>query len=550
MLKAEKKLNNAVVYARYSSHGQQEQSIEGQLRDCYAYAKREGLIVVGEYIDRAISAKTDARPDFRRMISDASKKQFQYIIVWKLDRFARNRFDSAVHKAALKKHGVKVVSAMENIADNPEGALLEGILESMAEHYSASLSENVKRGQRESIRKGSHLGSKPPYGFKSVKDGDKMRLVADDEKAPIIKYVFEQYASGVPKKKIMEELNFRGISNYNGKPFTITSMQNALRNTKYVGRYMFNGEVIEGACDAIVSEDLFNAVQERLDAVRHAPAAQKARKEYLLQNKAYCGHCGVRLVGDSGTSKSGKVHNYYACGNRKKHHTCDKQNEKKNFLEWYVVEQTVKYVLTPSNIDLIAKGIVADYDNEFNATRIKGLERQVIKIDTEVNKLVDLLVELPKKTALKTADKIELLETQKADIELNLVTLRIASEHKFTTEQITAWLKSFCAGDELDEEYQRRIISVFINAIFLYDNKLVIYYNGIKGGKQVSYINMCDEVEGLTLPDNDSPANYGEHNNLNPDGVRISHSTPHQMTPYDNSQKPELSYVFLRKLRR
>jgi DNA invertase Pin-like site-specific DNA recombinase len=115
---------NAVIYARYSSHGQQEQSIDGQLRDCRAYAESEGILIVGEYIDRHISGKTDDRADFQRMISDAAKRQFQYVIVWKLDRFARNRFDSAVHKAKLKKYGVKVISATEKISDNPEGIIL------------------------------------------------------------------------------------------------------------------------------------------------------------------------------------------------------------------------------------------------------------------------------------------------------------------------------------------------------------------------------------------------------------------------------------------
>ena len=224
---------NAVIYGRYSSHGQQEQSIEGQLRDCHAFAEREGLVIVGEYIDRAISAKTDARPSFRRMIADASKKQFQYVIVWKLDRFSHNRYDSAIHKAALKKHGVKVISAMENITDNADGALLEGILESMAEYYSTSLAENIKRGQRESILKGAHLGGLPPFGFKTVREEGKLRLVADEAKAPIIKYVFEEYAKGVPKKQIMEALTAKGLLGGMSNNFTISSLQKALRNRKY-----------------------------------------------------------------------------------------------------------------------------------------------------------------------------------------------------------------------------------------------------------------------------------------------------------------------------
>lgn len=518
----EKVKANAVIYARYSSHGQQDQSIDGQLRDCYDYAEREGLLVVGEYIDRAISAKTDDRPDFQRMISDSSKKQFQYVIVWKLDRFARNRFDSAIHKATLKKNGVKVLSAKENIADNPEGLLLEGILESMAEHYSNSLSTNVKRGQRESVLKGSHIGGIPPFGFKSVKDGERMRLVADEKNAPIIQYVFEEYAKGTPKKKIMEELNTRGVLNYNGRPLTLSCLQHALHNTKYIGKYMYNGQEVQGACDALISEDVFNAVQEKLDAVKHAPAAQKSRQEYLLQGKAFCGYCGSRLVGDSGTSKTGTMHYYYACGKRKKFHTCAKKNEKKDFLEWYVVEQTVEYVLTPTRIDDIADSIVTEYDNEFNDKRIKELERQMLKLDNEVNAAVDASLAAPQKIRSKYFEKIEMLETQKADIEFNLTTLKIANGHRLTKEQIVAWLKSFCNGDLLDEEYQRRIINLFINAVYLYDDKIVIYYN-IKGSKQVSYIDMCNDMEGLTPLDGTDETPIDKDN-----GVRISHNPPRQ----------------------
>ena len=190
----------AVIYARYSSHGQQEQSIDGQLRDCYAFAERQGYSVIGEYIDRALTGRNDDRPDFQRMLADARKKQFKYIIVWKLDRFARNRYDSAVHKADLKKYGVRVISATENITDEPEGIMLEGLLESLAEYYSANLSKHVKRGMRESVLAGNYTGGIPPYGYKV--EGKK--LVVDENTAPIIRYVFEQYAKGVPKKKILK----------------------------------------------------------------------------------------------------------------------------------------------------------------------------------------------------------------------------------------------------------------------------------------------------------------------------------------------------------
>ena len=500
----------AVIYARYSSHGQQEQSIDGQLRDCYAFADREGYSIVGEYIDRALTGRNDDRPDFQRMLSDAQKKQFQCIIVWKLDRFARNRYDSAVHKADLKKHGVRVVSATENITDEPEGIMLEGLLESLAEYYSANLSKHVKRGQRESVLNGNVPGGVPPYGFKLVNK----KLVADETKAPIIRQIFEQYAKGVPKKKIFEELNARGIRNAYGKPFTYSSLQNNLRNPKYIGKFIFNGEEVPGCCEALVSEEIFNAVQKRLDSVKRAPAAQKAKQEYLLQGKAFCGCCGAPLVGESGRGRGG-VYHYYACAEKKKRHTCNKKNEKKGFLEWYVVEQTVEYVLTPERIDYIAARIVAKYDEEFNDKQIKDLQRQAANLEKEITAAVDASLAAPERVRPRYFEKIETLETQKADIEMNLATLKIAAGHRYTKEQIAEWLKTFCNGDKLNLDFQRRIIDVLVNSVYVYDDKIVIYYN-VKDGKQISYMDACGDIP-------ESEADFEGRI-----GVRISNTPPRQ----------------------
>ena len=183
MKKQETTERNAVIYARYSSHNQTEQSIEGQLRVCHEYAKREGYTIVGEYIDRAISGRTDDRPEFQRMIDDSRKGVFQYVIVYRLDRFTRNRYDSAIYKHKLKKNGVKVLSAMENIGDNPEGVILEAVLEASAEYYSLELSQKVKRGMRESALKGQYCTGTPPLGYKTV-DG---RLAIDETTAPFVK---------------------------------------------------------------------------------------------------------------------------------------------------------------------------------------------------------------------------------------------------------------------------------------------------------------------------------------------------------------------------
>ena len=478
---------NAVIYARYSSHSQTEQSIEGQLHDAYEFAQREGYAIIGEYIDRAQSGTKDTRQDFQRMIADAAKKQFQAVIVWKLDRFARNRYDSAIYKAKLKKYGIRVVSVMERIQDNPEGIILEGMLESMAEYYSANLAVNIRRGQRESIAKGRFCGGAVPFGYKSA-DG---HLIEDDRTAPIIREVFTRYAAGESMKDIIDDLTARGVRSSSGGALTYTTFSRALVNRAYIGEYSYNGEVVPGLAVALIDAATFDKVQEKVSARKRAPAAGKAKVEYLLQGKCFCGHCGGHMVGESGKGRNGEVYSYYSCRNRKKYHTCKKKNEKKDFIEWYVVEQTLEYILTPERMDKVAAAVVREYEKEFGDGPIKEKERQIKKIGKELDNLVDTLAEAPKAARPRIYARMEELETQKADIEIDVAKLKIARGIRFTEAEVKAWLKQFCKGDALDEDFRRRIIDVFINSVYLYDNRVIIFYN-IKGGKQVSYIDVAE----------------------------------------------------------
>lgn len=521
MMKSNRALANAVIYARFSSHGQSEQSIEGQLRDCHAFAAREGYNVIHEYIDRAKSARSDDRPDFQRMIKDAQKKQFQFIIVWKLDRFARNRYDSAIYKAKLKKFGVKVVSVMENITDSPEGIILEGMLESLAEFYSANLSQNVLRGQRETIAKGRWCGGSVPYGYQPV-DG---HLVEDPRTAPIIREVFKRYAAGERKSSIIADLNARGIRTSRGKPLTNASFQVALSNSTYIGQHVWRGEVIEGAADALIDEETFHRVQAYIKRRASAPAAAKAKIEYQLQGKAFCGMCGARMIGESGYGKAGTQYHYYTCAARKKSKSCAKRNEKKGFIEWYVVEQTVEYVLSPDRIDTIAASVVAEYEKEFNDSALKEMERQLEQLDADLNTMIDELLVVPKVAKQRIYDRMEQLDLQKTELETNISKLRIAVRIKYSEEEVKAWMRQFCKGDPLDEEFRKRIIDVFINSIYLYDDKVVIFYN-IKGGKQVSFIDLCESLEDPPDPPEDACSDL-----------------PTQSLP--NASKPEPLFVFV-----
>lgn len=472
---------NAVIYARFSSHAQTEQSIEGQLHVCYDYARREGLNVVGEYIDRAITGKTDNRPDFQRMISDSHKKAFRYVIVYKLDRFARNRYDSAIYKHKLKQNGVKLLSAMENIGDNPESIILEAVLEASAEYYSVDLSQKIKRGSRESALKGRFLGGSVPLGYKLLDH----HLVIDEEKAPIIRYIFEQYAMGVPKKKIVDALNARGAKTKTGKPFSFNSFQTALRNQTYIGKLHWNDVIIP--CPAIIDMDTFNTVQSRLDENRRRGAKEKSTIEYLLSGKVFCGNCGALMNGLSGTGRHGDKFYYYACYGKRKKSGCTKKNEKKDFLEWYVCEQTVKYVLSPDRIKKIAQAVVEEYNKEFDDSSVRALERRIAKLDRDIDKYTDMLLDIPKAARERIYQRIEDADLQKQDLEIDLSKLRIANKIRYTEKDIVAWLKTFCNGDLFDDAFRRRLIDVFINSVYVYDDHIIIFYN-IRGGKQVSYM--------------------------------------------------------------
>ena len=289
----------AVIYARYSSDNQREESIEGQLRECMEYANYNDIQVMGNYIDRALSAKTDNRPEFQRMIKDSYKHAFDCIIVWKLDRFARNRYDSAHYKSLLKKNGVRVISAKETISEGSEGILLESVLEGMAEFYSAELAEKVTRGMKENALKGLWNGGNVPFGYVINKE---RKLDIDPKAAPIVAEIFKLSNDGKTVKEIYNIMSERKVARSNGKELRYNAIRYMLSNRVYIGEYRHMDVVIKDSVPPIVSEELFNAVQIELAKNAHAPARHTAEEDYLLTTKLFCGRCGAMMVAQAGTS--------------------------------------------------------------------------------------------------------------------------------------------------------------------------------------------------------------------------------------------------------
>ena len=504
---------NAVIYARYSSDKQNEQSIDGQLRACHEYAERCGYHVIGEYIDKAASAHThiEKRVDFLRMIEDSRKKQFKYVIVWKMDRFSRNYYEAAIYKNKLKQNGVRVLSVTEAIGDNKESILVESLLDSIAELYSRQVSENTRRGMAEAARQGKTTGGNIATGYRI---SELHTLSVDEKTAPIIRLVFKLYDEGKTKTQIANELNARGYHTKNGKKWTVTSFDRILTNRMYIGDYTYSGE-IERACPAIIEKELFERVQTRYEAQKKSRGKRVTEEvDYKLAGKLFCGLCGSHMVGDCGTSRSGERHYYYTCNDRKKRRGCKKKSERKGYLEWYVVSQTVEYVLAPERIELIADAIVDSYNKMFPKSVASDLKKRLEDIDAELERLADALISAKSQALIdKVNARSLILEKEREETEIDLAKERIMKKSVVKKAEVVIWLKSFCNGDPFDEEYQYRIISTFVDKVYLYDDKIIIFYN-ISGGKQISYVDAIDPKDELddmqSIANGSDSFNFGE----------------------------------------
>ena len=336
MKKKEQKGNLAVIYARYSSHNQRDVSIDQQVKVINNFAEQNGLKVITVYADRAISGTTDNRPEFQKMIEDAKSGAFQYVIVYSIDRFARDRFDSITYKKILKDHGVRVLSAMENISDDPSGILLESVLEGLAEYYSRELSQKIRRGLQDNAEK-CLVAASIPFGYMKGSDG---KYAINPDEAPIVREIFDRILHKESYIDIARDLNERGIRTKNKAEWNRSSFK-FLTNERYMGVYIYRDVRVEGGMPAIVDPETFYAVQAEVER-RNMPKGQtvnRRRREntlYLLTGKCYCDCCKGALVGKSGTGRHGGFYAYYACRNQFQNHTCDMKQIKKDGLEQFV----------------------------------------------------------------------------------------------------------------------------------------------------------------------------------------------------------------------
>ena len=458
-----------VIYARYSSEKQNEQSIEGQLRENMAFAEKNDIKIVGTYIDRAYSAKTDARPEFQRMIKDAAKRGFDVVIVWKLDRFARNRYDSAKYKAVLKKYNVKVVSATEAISQGPEGIILESVLEGMAEYYSADLAEKVTRGMTENALKCKYNGGiSVPYGYRI---DEERRYQLDPVTAPIALEIFTRYAGGESATSIIDDLNRRGLKTSRGAPFNKNSLRNMLNNSNYIGVYHYKDVVIPDGVPAIVSKEVFEQAKARLESNKRTSARNKAKVRYILTTKLFCGECKSMLVGESGQKKNG-IYRYYKCASARRHE-CDLKPVRKELIESFVITKALQSISDKKTVDGIIKQIMSLLDEE--NVILPALEQQLKNVQKAIDNIMKAIEAGVFTKTTKT--KLEELEREEDDLKEQIECEKL-SEPTLTEEQIRFFLGRYLTLDTKIEKNREKIIDDLIGNIIIYrDGRVIITFN-------------------------------------------------------------------------
>ncbi len=433
-------MKTCVIYARYSSDRQTEQSIEGQIRACREYAQRNEIAIVGTYIDRAMTGTNDNREQFQKMLKDSDKKAWDYVLCYKLDRFSRNKYEMAIHRKHLKDNGVKILSAMENIPETPEGVLLESLLEGMNQYYSEELSQKTKRGLRETRIKGNYMGGTINYGYKVVHETTGEQTVAkvaiNEDEAPVLLHIVEAYAAGKRIPDIVRDLDDKGIKN-RGNPFTVNSIYFMLQQEKYTGVYTIHDETFTHIYPAIIPKELYQIVRKRVDA--NKTGKHVIGVDYILMGKCFCGYCGRQLRSAAGTTTDGTISRYYRCPYSKKDPNCHNQSVRKEVLEQIVVDALTNEIAKPESIALITNKVFELYCAKFAGdSDLRRYEKELAATDKAIKNILAAIEEgifTP-----STKQRLTELEEKKTRIEQPITVESAREKNMLTKENIERYI--------------------------------------------------------------------------------------------------------------
>ena len=456
--------NLAVIYARYSSHSQRDVSIDQQVKAITEYAAQRKLTVVQVYADRAISGTTDNRPEFKRMIEDAKAEAWQYVIVYSLDRFSRDRFDAITYKQILKSHGIRVLSAMENISEEPTGVILESVLEGLAQYYSMELSQKIRRGLNDNASK-CMVAASIPFGYMKGPDN---KYAINPETAPIVKEIFSRVLKGENYIDIARDLNERGIRTKSKSEWNRSSFK-FLTNERYMGIYIYGDVRIEGGMPAIVDPETFYAVQAEVERRQNPKGAIVKRRRtntvYLLTGKAYCDCCKSPLVGKSGTGRHGGFYTYYACKNMLEKN-CDLKRVPQEKLEWFVAGVLKKFAMDPELVDLMVDISMKAQEERNNSSEMTLLRNELKQVESSINNITKAIeMGTISQTLL---DRLSDLEKRRDTVKAQIAT----NEHRdkldhLSREEMVAIFQLVQEGEIENKDFQELMFRLLLNSVYV-----------------------------------------------------------------------------------
>ena len=472
-------MKTAYAYARFSSDNQREESIEAQFYEIKKYAESEGILIKRYYSDEAISGLTSNRPQFKEMIKDIMNNgNVDYALVYKVDRFSRNKYQSAIYKEKLSRRGVKVLYAAQRLSDTPEGGLMEGILESFAQYYSDNLSTDTRRGQYNNARNGLFNGGIPPLGY-SIDDEKRYKI--DPYEATIVKSIFDMYLDGMSQSEIARELNKKGYKTSRKRNFAQTSISGILTNKKYIGiyehgriqlKYNTSGKktlevmrpddqvvVNYDAIPPIIDKEVFEKVQKMIQD-RANQKAVKQRHDYPLRGLIYC-ECGQKMYGYTDTR--------YPSNSR---YRCKKCNNaiKKEALEKYIMSVARNYIIDNSEvlIDRIEKEAKKALESK-NTDKIT-LKKRLDEIDKEENNCVEYVMEFGANEKIKS--KIDELNKERNEIN-NLLAVTLSPIN--IKKEIRIWINNIKNNNlELNK---KEFIQLLVRKVVVSREEVQIFFN-------------------------------------------------------------------------
>lgn len=462
---------NAVIYARYSSDNQSEESIQAQLRACNEYAERNRINIVHEYIDRAQSARSDKRTNFQNMITDSKKRTFEAVIVHKLDRFSRDRYDHAIYRKKLRDNGVKLISVLENLDDSPESVVLESVLEGFSEYYSKNLARETRKGLKEIALKAKFTGGCPPFGFDIDENNN---YIINEREAAAVRKIFDACLNNTGYNQLLIEFDKQGIRTKFNKPFGKSSFNAILKNRKYIGDYIYypvgtyrekksEPIIIENALPQIVESEIFWEVQKKMKERKHSGRV-KAIEPYLLSGVLVCGECGETMSGHR-HSKNGNHYYDYECSRNARTKQCSNRTFSRDKLEKLVCDY-IRELLSDEAINEIRKFLLdnAKLINDNNDESITLIKREINSLERKINSVIDLLIENPSD---KLKERLKTLEAQQKEAELELKKLKNSA---ITEEKLDHYIVKIKDFDDLSREQKQLFIKRLIEKVTIYKN--------------------------------------------------------------------------------